>query len=90
MSLDAIKMIGPAMGVCLITTLYGVVVANLAVIPVAENLFASTKETHLKNQIIVEGVRLILGKTNPIVVAEKLNSFLPPSKRLNWKEVVNG
>ena len=41
---DAIKMIGPAMGVCLITTLYGVIIANLAVLPIAENLFASTKE----------------------------------------------
>lgn len=87
---DAMKMVGPAMAVCLITTLYGVVVANLGVLPVAENLFAQTKETHLKNQIIVAGVGLIIEKTNPIVVAEKLNSFLPPSKRLDWKEVVNG
>lgn len=87
---DAIKMIGPAMGVCLITTLYGVIIANLAVIPIAENLFASTKETYLKNQIIVAGIGLIMNRTNPIVVAEKLNSFLPPSKRLDWKDVVNG
>lgn len=87
---DAIKMIGPAMGVCLITTLYGVIIANLAVLPIAENLFASTKEAYLKNQIIVEGIRLIMNKTNPIVVAERLNSFLPPSKRLDWKDVVNG
>ena len=31
-----------------------------------------------------------MNKTNPIVVAERLNSFLPPSKRLDWKDVVNG
>ncbi len=86
---DAIKMIGPAMGVCLITTLYGVVIANLAVIPIAENLIESSKENYLKNMIIVEGIKLVQAKTNPVIVAEKLNSFLHPSQRLNWKEVVN-
>ncbi|MCT4640858.1 MAG: MotA/TolQ/ExbB proton channel family protein [Bacteriovoracaceae bacterium] len=82
---DAIKMIGPAMGVCLITTLYGVVIANLAIVPVSENLFDSAKEVYLKNQIIVEGIELIIEKTNPIIVAEELNSYLQPSERLDWK-----
>lgn len=85
---DAMKMIGPAMGICLITTLYGAVVANLGFIPVADNLMDGTKEVFLKNQIIIEGIKLLLVKTNPIVVAEKLNSFVNPSDRLNWKEAV--
>lgn len=84
---DAIKMIGPAMGVCLITTLYGVVVANLVVIPVGENLIESTKETHLKNMIVLEGVRHIMMKSNPVLLAEELNSFLLPKDRLDWKEL---
>jgi len=87
---DAMKMIGPAMGVCLITTLYGVVVANLVVIPIGENLIESAKDLHQKNQIILEGVKHIMAKSNPVVVAEELNSFLLPSERLDWKEVVKG
>ncbi len=87
---DAMKMIGPAMGVCLITTLYGVVVANLVVIPIGENLIESAKDIHQKNQIILEGVKHIMAKSNPVVVAEELNSFLLPSERLDWKEVVKG
>lgn len=87
---DAMKMIGPAMGVCLITTLYGVVVANLVVIPIGENLIESAKDIHLKNQIILEGVKHIIAKSNPVVVAEELNSFLLPSERLDWKDVVKG
>jgi len=87
---DAIKKIGPAMGVCLITTLYGVAIANLVVIPVAENLTEHTKNVNLANTITVEGIKLILEKTNPIVMAEKLNSFLLPKERLDWKEVLNG
>ena len=85
---DAIKMIGPAMGVCLITTLYGVALANLIVIPIGENLVGSAKETHLKNTIILEGIDHILKKSNPVLIAEELNSFLLPKDRLDWKDVV--
>ena len=87
---DAMKMIGPAMGVCLITTLYGTVVANLVIIPIGENLIESAKGTHRKNQIILEGVRHIIKKSNPVMVAEELNSFLLPKDRLNWRDVVKG
>lgn len=85
---DAMKMIGPAMGVCLITTLYGVIVANLGFIPVSEFLEDSTKELRAKNDIIIEGMELMLDKTNPVVLAETLNSYLIPSERLDWKEIV--
>ncbi len=85
---DALKKMGPAMGVCLITTLYGCVISNMAVLPIGENLIDSAKENYLKNKIVVEGIKLLVNKTNPIVLAEKLNSFLPPSKRLDWKQVL--
>jgi chemotaxis protein MotA len=85
---DAMKMIGPAMGVCLITTLYGSVVSNMFFLPVSDNLTESAKEMHLKNKIIIEGVKLLIAKQNPIIVAEKLNSFLNPGDRLDWKEVI--
>lgn len=86
---DAMKTIGPAMGVCLITTLYGVIVANLIIIPIGENLEDSTKEIYLQNKIILEGFRLMLLKTSPVVLTEQLNSFLLPSDRLDWKEVLD-
>lgn len=85
---DAMKMIGPAMGVCLITTLYGVIVSNLGFIPVSEFLEDSTKELYAKNEIIIEGLELMLDKTNPVVLAETLNSYLIPSERLDWKEII--
>ncbi len=85
---DAMKKIGPAMGVCLITTLYGAVLANLIFIPISENLTDSTKEVYLKNEICIAGLKLISQKANPIVVAERLNSFVKPGDRLNWKEVL--
>jgi len=85
---DAMKMLGPAMSVCILTTLYGTVIANFLFLPVADNLVDSTREIFLKNQIIVAGVKLLKRKTNPVVVAEKLNSFLAPNERLDWKQVL--
>lgn len=81
---DAMKKIGPAMGVCLITTLYGVVLANLFFGPVAENLQDSAKEKYLKSQIIIKGVGLIVEGVNPVMIMEELNSFLMPADRLKY------
>lgn len=85
---DAMKMIGPAMGVCLITTLYGAAIANVIVNPMAANLNESTKENFQKNEIIIEGARLILDKKSPVLAAERLNSFLNPSQRVDWKDLL--
>ena len=81
------KMIGPAMATGLVATFYGIALANLVFITVAENLADSSKESRLKNLIIVEGIRLILKKTNPVVLAEELNSFLLTHERIDWKKV---
>jgi chemotaxis protein MotA len=86
---DAVKKVGPAMAVCLITTFYGVVLAYLAFLPVAENLTNHSKTELLKDSIIIEGIRLIMKKENPVILAEELNSFLKPNERVNWKEIVS-
>ncbi len=85
---DAMKMIGPAMGVCLITTLYGAALSNMFLLPVADNLTEGAKEVNLKNKIIIQGMKLLVVKANPIVVAERLNTYLNPGQRIDWKEIV--
>jgi len=81
------KNIGPAMSVALVATLYGIALANLFIIPIGENLSEQAKKTRLKNKIIVEGIKHIAAKANPIVLAEELNSFLLPSERVDWKNM---
>jgi chemotaxis protein MotA len=87
---DAIKRVGPAMGICLITTLYGTVMANFGFLPMADNMVEQAKEKYLKNKILVEGLRLLAMKENPIIVAERLNSYIHPGERLDWKTVLGG
>jgi chemotaxis protein MotA len=84
------KLIGPAMSIGLVATFLGLAFANLIFIPVSENLADGAKENRLKNLIIVEGLRLIQARTNPVVLAEELNSFLLPSERVDWKKAVSG
>jgi chemotaxis protein MotA len=81
------KGVGPAMSVALVATFYGIAFANLLIIPIGENLAEGSKEVRNKNTMIVEGVILIAKKTNPVVLAEELNSFLLPNERIQRKEV---
>lgn len=83
---DAAKTIGPAMAICLITTLYGVAVSNLLILPVAENLNMHARDIKHRNEIICEGLKLIMKGENPVIIAEELNSFFLPGERVNWKD----
>lgn len=77
----AAEKIGPSMSVALAATLYGVIVANLVICPVADNLITRTQKSIAKREMIVEGIIYLKQKTNPIMLREMLLSHLPPSMR---------
>lgn len=79
---DSQKLIGPAMSVGLIGTLYGIALANLIFIPIAENLTERTQEEITLRRVIVEGAVLLKSQVNPITLRESLNSFLLPKDRV--------
>jgi chemotaxis protein MotA len=82
---DSQKLIGPAMSVGLIGTLYGIALANLVFIPIAENLTVKGNEEIELRRMIIHGVLLIKKKVNPISIREYLNSYLSPRQRLQKK-----
>lgn len=79
---DSQKLIGPAMSIGLIGTLYGIALANLLFIPIAENLTERTQEEMALRRLIVEGAVLLKAQVNPVTMRENLNSFLLPKDRL--------
>ncbi len=79
---DSQKLIGPAMSIGLIGTLYGIAMANLIFIPIAEALTERTREEVLLRKIIVEGACLMKSQANPVAIRESLNSFLLPRERV--------
>lgn len=79
---DSQKLIGPAMSVGLIGTLYGIGLANLVFLPIAENLTELTHDELALRRMIMEGTLLLKAQVNPIVLRENLNSHLMPRYRV--------
>lgn len=73
--------LGPAMGVALITTLYGSLMANWFCIPVANKLKSNNDIEMMQKEIMIEGLLSIQAGENPRVIEEKLKSFLAPKER---------
>lgn len=79
------KLIGPAMSIGLVGTLYGIALANMVFIPIAENLTERTKEEMAVRRMIVEGAVMLKQRVNPMHMRESLNSFLLPKDRVQRK-----
>ena len=76
------RLIGPAMSVGLVGTLYGIALANLVFIPMAENLTEKTHEEIAMRKMIVEGILLLKSQVNPLTLRERLNSYVLPRHRV--------
>lgn len=68
--------LGPSMAVALITTLYGVILANLVFTPLAKKLKFQGDEECLRKELLLEGMLSIQDGENPRIIREKLNAFL--------------
>ncbi|MBX2883457.1 MAG: MotA/TolQ/ExbB proton channel family protein [Granulosicoccus sp.] len=75
------KSIGPAMAVALLTTLYGAIIANAIALPIAAKLKAISTDEKLNKLLILESIDGIQQGTNPRVLQQILNNYLPENKR---------
>lgn len=73
--------IGGAMAVALLTTLYGVLIAHLAALPIADKLIAKTRQERDNRMLIIESITQIHNKTNPRMLVEILEAHLPEKQR---------
>lgn len=78
---DYPKEVVRGMGIALVTTFYGVVLANFFFGPVAEKLKERSEEEITQKQLMLRGILAIQSGDNPRVVREKLRSFLPSRLR---------
>ena len=72
--------LGPSMAVALVTTFYGVVLANLLFTPLAKKLASQSADECLRKEMVLEGILSIQDGENPRIIREKLNAFLPHSQ----------
>jgi chemotaxis protein MotA len=76
-TLDDPSSIGPAMSVAILTTFYGSAMSTMFFLPIAGKLRARTLVEVINLEIIFEGAVSILDNNNPLMVYEKLSSFIP-------------
>jgi chemotaxis protein MotA len=67
--------------IALSSTLYGIIIANMILIPFAANITERTQQELLLQKMILEGVLAIKSNSNPRILENRLKSFLTPSSR---------
>lgn len=82
--LDDPAVIGPSMAIALLTTLYGAVLANLVLSPLAAKVERKGAGDVLVNQIAIMGATSISRLENPRRLEMLLNSLLPPAQRVQY------
>ena len=69
------------MGTALITTFYGVFFANMVFLPIAGKLKRRSENELMLKNIVLEGIISIHGREHPILIREKLMTFVALSER---------
>ena len=69
------------MGTALITTFYGVFLANMVFLPIAGKLKRRSENEIMLKSIVLEGIISIHGREHPILIKEKLMTFVALSER---------
>lgn len=82
--------IGTDMGVALITTFYGCVLAQLVFSPMAKKLSIRNNEEVVYKQIMIEGILAMQAGDNPKFLKEKLVTYLSTKERLKLLDEESG
>ncbi|HEV7641618.1 MAG TPA: flagellar motor protein [Gaiellaceae bacterium] len=80
-NLDQPSTLGSAIAGAFLATLFGVGSANLVFLPVANRLKELSREELLYRDMLQEAVLAIQAGDNPRILAEKLETFVPPEAR---------
>ena len=75
--------LGAGMAVALITTLYGVLFANLLLKPAARKLAQKHEMVLYRDRLILEGIAMLPEKKHPMLIQNHLNSYLDPANHFD-------
>jgi len=73
--------IGPGMAVALLTTFYGVILANLVFLPLAGKLSIYSKQEISRKEIIIKALLALQSGVNPRLMQEYLKAYVSPAER---------
>ncbi len=75
---DDVSSIGSSLSVSFLSTLYGVLSARMIYMPAAAKLRQAVEKRRFRNQLITEGMVMLVGDKLPAFIKDRLNSFLRP------------
>lgn len=84
-ALDDPSMIGSAMALALVTTLYGAILAHFVCNPIATKLSIKSREEIQQKEMIIEGILSIQAGENPRIMEHKLKTFLSAEQREKYE-----
>lgn len=78
--------IGPGMALALLTTLYGLCVSNLIILPISDAMESQLQDWLCDAEMILKGFSLVLEDSPTLVISEELRAFLPTSTQPTHQE----
>lgn len=82
--------LGPKIGMAFTATLYGVGIANIFLLPIAEKLNRKSEEEMIYMEISMEGILSIQAGESPKIINEKLMVFTAEGRKITEEAVQNG
>jgi chemotaxis protein MotA len=77
-----LQSVGYGIGTAFVSTIYGLVLANLVLLPAAHRIRARVAENFETQEMILEGVLSIVDSVHPSLIRMRLDSFV---RRTNFK-----
>ncbi len=78
--------LGIGMSVALLTTLYGVIFANLVFLPIAAKLSRLHALELAQREVAMDGILAVQAGASPRALVERLESYLSPAERIGHQE----
>ncbi|EKD42231.1 MAG: hypothetical protein ACD_73C00256G0006 [uncultured bacterium] len=73
--LDDIEEVGHGIATAFVATIYGLLLANVFMLPAAGKLMGQHKKSMVIKEMIIEGILLVIEGVNPMIMRDKLSSF---------------
>lgn len=89
-NMESPQQMASSIAVAFITTLYGVIIANLICLPTSNKLKMRLKALLIEKEMIVEGVCSIRNGQNPKMLREKLSTYLQADPKPTKKPKTDG
>jgi chemotaxis protein MotA len=73
---SSLQAVGSGIGTAFVSTIYGLVLANLLLLPAAHRIRARVAENYETQELVIEGLLSILDSLHPSLIRIRLNSFV--------------